>query len=103
MGRERTDSWTAQQLAEFLAVLSVHSDPELATRSGVERVAETLDAEVAAVLRVGCRTVSIGFPSGRVPEAQLRELVGSASSECELPTLGRCALVTEPLDPEQLA
>jgi diguanylate cyclase (GGDEF)-like protein len=99
---ELNESWPAQQLAEFLAVLSVHSDPAAATRSGIERVAEALDAEVAAVVRGGHESVSIGFPAGETPDDQLRHLVERDCGYCELPHLGRCAFVREPLDEEEL-
>jgi diguanylate cyclase (GGDEF)-like protein len=98
-----TESWPAQQLAEFLGVLSVHSDPAEATRRGLERVAEVLDAEIAAVVRDGCQTISIGFPPDRVPTGKLRDLVQSGEPWCELPPLGRCAAAREPLDEERLA
>ncbi len=99
---EPNESWPAQQLAEFLAILSVHSDPGAATCNGIERVAEALDAEVAAVVRDGCPIVSIGFPAGEVPEALLRRLVASNCRRCDLPWIGDCGVAREPLDREQL-
>jgi diguanylate cyclase (GGDEF)-like protein len=98
-----SESWPAQQLAEFLAVLSVHSDPLAATRCGLERVAEVLDAEIGAVIREGCETISIGFPPDQIPTAELKRLAEREELWCELPPLGRCAVARYPLDDERLA
>lgn len=100
---EPNESWPAQQLAEFLAVLSVHSDPAAATRSGLERVAEVLDAEIAAVVREGCDTVAIGFPPAEVPTTELLGLVARENEFWELPSIGHCAVAHEPLDDERMA
>ncbi|MDF2435574.1 MAG: hypothetical protein JWP44_5207, partial [Mucilaginibacter sp.] len=100
-----SESWPAQQLAAFLAAVSAYPNPELATRHAIERVAEALDAEVVAVVRRGCRTLAIGFPSGEVPEAELTQIAEQRATQptfAELPPLGRCAVAREPLDPERL-
>ena len=41
-----SDSWSTSQLVEFLAVLSEQRDEDCALRAAVERVLESLDAEV---------------------------------------------------------
>jgi len=91
------ESWTTQQLAEFLAAVTVFSDERSARRGGVERAAEALDAEVAALIDGGGVVESIGFPAGAVPEAELIAVSDSEVSECELPVLGACDVITAPL------
>ena len=83
------DSWSTQQLAEFLAAVSSFTDQESAMRGGVERAAEALDAEVAALVRDGGVAVSIGFPEGEAPEDMLLELAETGASDGELPGLGQ--------------
>ena len=94
-------SWPAQQLAEFLCAVSVHPAPAQATTRGIERMAEMLEAEIVAVVRAGCESISIGFPAGQVPESYLRELADTTVQRAELPRIGRCAVAREPLDQER--
>ncbi len=67
--------WAAQQLTEFLATVSRAADEAEAAQLGVERVAEIVDAECAALVRHGAVFASIGWPRFEVPE---RELVAAA-------------------------
>ena len=46
-------NWSTQELTAFLASVSSAADERTATRLAVERAAEALDAEVAALLRRG--------------------------------------------------
>ncbi|MDX6725390.1 MAG: hypothetical protein QOK49_195 [Baekduia sp.] len=64
-------SWAPQQLAEFLGAVSECGDETAAAREGVERAAETVEAEGAALLRDGVVVASIGWPRFEVPERQL--------------------------------
>ena len=91
------DSWSTQQLAEFLAAMSSFTDQESAVHGAVERAAEALDAEVAAVIRDGAVAVSIGFPEGEAPEEVLHRLAETNAAEGELPGLGLCTVAREPL------
>jgi hypothetical protein len=43
--------WSTQQLAEFLTAIASYSDQPAALKGAVERVAEALEAEVAAVVQ----------------------------------------------------
>jgi diguanylate cyclase (GGDEF)-like protein len=97
---EPDEIWPAQQLAEFLASVSAGIDRETAVGLGIERVAEALDAEVTAAVRDGYPIVSIGFPPGELPEAQLRDLARGSEGHTTLPGLGACAVAREPLDPD---
>ena len=67
-------NWSTQQLTGFLATVSSASDERTASRLAVERAAEALDAEVAALLRQGEVYVSIGFPSDPALEQALAEV-----------------------------
>lgn len=91
------ESWTTQQLAEFLAVVSAFTDEASAIRGGVERAAEALDAEIAALVDGGAVLASIGFPSGRVPVDELVTATGAGAGELELPGLGVCDVIVAPL------
>ncbi len=89
-------TWSTQQLAEFLAAVSIAPDSERAARLAVQRAAEGLEAEVAAIVRDGAVQASIGFPQGKVPTA---ELVAAVSHPTMLlPGLGRCRTTAAPFD-----
>jgi diguanylate cyclase (GGDEF)-like protein len=78
---DQVASWSAQQLAEFLAALSPCEDEARAIRTAVERAAESLEAEVGALVRDGEVIAAVGFPQGRVPfEALLAVASGTARS-----------------------
>jgi hypothetical protein len=62
--------WTGQPTG-FLAAVSSAADGRTASRLAVERAAEALDAEVAALLLGGEVYVSIGFPSDPALEQAL--------------------------------
>ena len=47
---DRSSDWSAQQLAEFLAVVSASSDAVTAIEVAVERAAEAVEAEIGALL-----------------------------------------------------
>jgi diguanylate cyclase (GGDEF)-like protein len=86
----QAESWTTQQLAEFLSVVSSFTGEGDALRGSVERAAETIDTEVAAVVREGEVAASIGFPSGAAPVADLVEAATALRFERELGDLGVC-------------
>ena len=46
-------NWSIQQLTGFLAMVSSAEDERTATRVAVERAAEALDADIAALIRRG--------------------------------------------------
>jgi len=57
-------SWATSQLVEFLGVLSAQSDEASALRAGVERVLESLDAEIGMLVVDHTPTVVVGLPPG---------------------------------------
>ena len=83
--------WSTQQLAEFLAVVSAIETPEAAARAIVERTAEGLDAEVAAIVSGGEVLASVGYPVGAVPVAELAAVTPDVDGELSVPGLGVCS------------
>ena len=91
------DSWSTQQLAEFLATVSSFPDQSSAISGAVERAAESLDAEVGALVQDGDVAVSIGFAEDEAPVALLHALARDDAREADLPGLGACSVAREPL------
>jgi signal transduction histidine kinase len=91
-----TTNWSTQQLVEFLDVAASAENASQAADRAVERAAEALDAEIAAIVRGSALVTSVGFPRGQVPE---RALVFAAhnGSDLELEGLGRCAILSVPV------
>jgi diguanylate cyclase (GGDEF)-like protein len=70
-------SWASQQLAEFAATVAEFDTRHAAQQGALERAAEALDADFAAIVGHGEGVVaSIGFPAGAVPAAELRAAAG---------------------------
>ena len=90
--------FSTQQLAEFLAVVSSLPNQANARQVGVERAAEALEAEVAAVVHDGVVLSSVGFPAALVPEAELVEAAAHRQAVIELPGLGQCQAISVVLD-----
>ena len=83
------NGWSTQQLTEFLAAIGAASSRSAAMRLAVERVADAVEAEVAAILIGGRLAAQVGFPPGGVPRGLLQRIaVGEDSIEIE--GLGRC-------------
>jgi diguanylate cyclase (GGDEF)-like protein len=85
-----SENWTTQQLAEFLSLVSSFTEEQDAVRSGVERAAEAIDTEVAALVRHGRVEASIGFAAGSEPGEQLVMAAAEPRFERELGELGLC-------------
>ena len=94
---DRFVNWSTQQLAEFLAAVSAVETEEAATIAGIERMAEALEAEVAAIVRDGAVAVSVGFADGRAPDRELLRLVESGEARGRVPGLPECAAMIVPL------
>jgi signal transduction histidine kinase len=86
----RIGLWATQQLAEFLAALFEAEDEAAVLRAGVERAAETMEAEIGAALIEGMVEVSRGFRPGREPITLLNWAAAVARAEMEVPDLGVC-------------
>jgi diguanylate cyclase (GGDEF)-like protein len=86
-----TTALCTQQLAEFLAVVSSVPDRLSAIQMTTERAAKALEAEVAAVLSADGAVVDlVGFRTGTVPAAELREVAAGDRSVLDVPGAGRC-------------
>jgi diguanylate cyclase (GGDEF)-like protein len=117
----RGGGWATQQLAEFVAVVTTAADEHTAIRFGVERVAEALDADAAALMSGRDLAHSVGWPVGAAPVEVLRAVMLATKSVAftvPVPGLGDVRIATidvssdggsrlivarasEPLDPEE--
>jgi diguanylate cyclase (GGDEF)-like protein len=97
---ERAESWSTQQLTEFLALIASFVDGPSATRGAVERAAEVLEAEVVAVIRGGAVSAAIGYPAGAMPEDELIALAEDPQI-AHLTGLGACRVAVARLDAEE--
>lgn len=94
-------SWTTQQLVGLLAAVSSFEDEQSATRSAVERAAEALDAQIAAVVRGGSVSASIGFPAGREPVGELLAAAAGDLTAVVVPGIGPVTVAVAPLEDDE--
>jgi len=86
--------WSTQQLAEFLVSVSRCEDEGSAALVAVERTAEALDAEVAAIVHEGRLVTVVGYPEGTAPLADLVAVApGVTGRELTIPGVGSCPAV----------
>jgi diguanylate cyclase (GGDEF)-like protein len=90
--------WSTQQLVEFLAGISACTDERSAMRDAVERAAEALEAEVAALVRDDSVLASTGFAAGRVPELELAAIAHGEKTGLTVPGVGDCHTLTVVMD-----
>jgi signal transduction histidine kinase len=91
-------SWSTQQLAEFLAAVSACDSEASAALAAVERAAEALDAEVAAIVCDDGLVAAVGYPDGAAPVAEIRSVFGTTGCELWVPGVGMCPATCVPLD-----
>ncbi|HEV7900185.1 MAG TPA: sensor domain-containing diguanylate cyclase [Planosporangium sp.] len=89
-------SLQVQQLLELLAVVSSLPDEESAVQGAVERAAQALEAEVAAVVFNDRVAAAVGFPIGAVPSADLLAVARRERDWLEVPGLDKCQAVAAP-------
>ena len=82
--------WSTQQLAEFLTAIASYSEQSGALTGAVERVAEALEAEVAAIVQGDNVLAAVGFPPDDIPTELLCRAAARDSATIELPSLGVC-------------
>jgi PAS domain S-box-containing protein len=80
-------NWSIQQLTGFLAMVSSAEDERTASRVAVERAAEALDADVAALLRRGTVVASVGLEGHAMLEAALVEVADGHTGKLMAPGL----------------
>jgi signal transduction histidine kinase len=90
--------WSAHKLAEFLSAVSSFTTEATAAVGAVERVAESLDAEVAAIVSRGAVVAAIGYPGGATPDSELAAMAGGARRELTVPGAGPCPATAVPLE-----
>ncbi len=95
---DSTSTWSAQQLAEFLAAVSGQSEEASALRGAVERASEAFEAEAAAIVFDGAVVASVGFPADTTPTEALLAAVSCPEGGLEVPGIGSCRVVTASLD-----
>jgi diguanylate cyclase (GGDEF)-like protein len=83
------NGWSTQQLTEFLAAIGTASSRAAAVRLAVERVADAVEAEVAAILIGGRLAAQVGFPPGTVPRGLLHR-IAAGEDPIEIEGLGSC-------------
>ena len=94
-----SSSWSTQQLAEFIAGVSIAETEAAAARAAVERAAEALGANVAAIVCDGELVAAVGSLADSVPADELeRVMPGAARSWLDVPGAGRCAAVAVALE-----
>jgi diguanylate cyclase (GGDEF)-like protein len=84
------------QLVELLATVSSFTDEASAAQGAVERSAQALEAEVAAVVYEGRVLASVGFPAGAVPGEQLAAAAAGRVGDLSVPGIGTCHTASAP-------
>ena len=86
-------AWWTQQLAEFVASVSPSTTEAAAARAAVDRAAEVLDADVAAIMDGGEILAAVGYAEGTEPLEELKRMrPGAQDSRLEVPGVGTCAV-----------
>jgi diguanylate cyclase (GGDEF)-like protein len=98
---ESSGSLDIAQLVELLATVSSFTDDAAAAQGAVERSAQALEAEVAAVVSGGRVAASVGFPAGAVPERDLVDVALRRRVGLDVAGVGRCHTVSAPLGGER--
>ena len=94
-------NWSIQQLTGFLAMVSSAEDERTASHVAVERAAEALGADAAALVRRGRVVASVGVQL----DTQLAEVAEGQSTRLDLPGRGEprtLAITVEPDTPSRL-
>ena len=98
-----SESWSTQQLVEFVALISAATDRGDAAQRATERAAEALEAEVCAVVSGGSVMASIGFRHGAVPDSELQEAAEHRRDRLPLPGIGEVWTISAELEGEETA
>jgi diguanylate cyclase (GGDEF)-like protein len=92
------ESWTTQQLVEFLSLVSSFPDQQSAICGAVERAAEALEAEVGALVSDGKVLASTGFSADNVQTELLVAAAEGKLASMEVPGAGTCKVISVPLE-----
>ncbi len=83
-------TWSTHQLTSFLALVSSAEDERSASQMAVERTAEALEAEVAALVRGREVVASFGFAPDHELERALADVAVDEAVSIVIPGLGAC-------------
>src|SRR5262245_39073805 len=92
------DSWSTSQLVEFLAVVADQTDEATALRAAVERVLESLDAEVGVLFDGRSVATAVGLAAGDERITALSAAVQSGARQVHIAGLGECRAAVVGLD-----
>jgi diguanylate cyclase (GGDEF)-like protein len=98
MGAQTEGGWAVEQLTAYLYGLADAGDGDAAVLEAIDRAAEAMEAEVAALVIDGAVSAAIGFASGKVPEQALLALAAERPASTDLPGLGACHVSVAYLD-----
>jgi len=90
----------AQQLVELLELVSSFPNEDAAAQGAVERAAQVLEAEIAAVVLDGHVVHSVGFAAGAIPYDQLVDIAHRRRDILDVPRLGKCMTAVAELNGE---
>jgi diguanylate cyclase (GGDEF)-like protein len=82
--------WALEQLTAYLFGLASAGDPEAVVLEALDRSAEAMEAEVAALVLDGSVISSIGFANGEAPVETLLATVAGRLTYVDLPGVGPC-------------
>jgi diguanylate cyclase (GGDEF)-like protein len=97
---ESRRGWLSHQLSEFLAVVSSYPNEAAAIEGGVDRLAEAVEAEVAAVMLDGRLAASVGFRPGQEPHDELAA-IAIGTSEVSVTGVGDAFALVIVLDDDE--
>jgi signal transduction histidine kinase len=84
-------AWSTQEWAAFVAAVSAADSEASAALAAVERAADALDADVAAIVDGGNVLAAVGYPRGAAPAAELEAVTPEfGGSLLEVPGAGMC-------------
>jgi len=99
MDPRSSGGWAVEQLTAFLFGLAHANGPDAVVREAIDRAAESLEAEIAALLLAGSVVASVGFPRGKVPDRELLDIAAARSTLAELPGVGDCHISSAYFEP----
>ena len=94
--------WAAQQLTEFSVAISSYADEDAAVQNATHLIAQIFEAEAAATVDCDGAVVCAGIEPGDVPTERLRDLADRGGGWLEVPGVGPCATLVNPVDDPRL-
>jgi diguanylate cyclase (GGDEF)-like protein len=82
--------WALEQLTAYLFGLARAGDPDAVVLEALDRAAEAMEAEVAALICDGSVVSSIGFANGEAPVDVVLQTVAGRHTQADLPGVGPC-------------